>query len=239
MSDRKWENCPLGVHAATLAKWEEVDNRFEPGQTLAKLYWVAMPKISTGEHALVSEEVKFWMPTALGKKQSKCGQRVVALHGGGKINAQLVTEVCPEIKDDGELIAMRLLSASIGKSALIEVIGKPTRAGGVFVTIGNVMPLPAGMAAPLLKERAPQPANPTAPITKAQRDKIMATARDRVHKFGGDEKMHHQLLDEVKALLGIESAATMLASQVDAFLREIEAWVPMVEGGVDEAEIPF
>ena len=33
MSDRKWENCPLGVHAATLAKWEEVDNRFEPGQT--------------------------------------------------------------------------------------------------------------------------------------------------------------------------------------------------------------
>lgn len=243
MSDRyrKWENCPLGVHAATLAKWEEVDNRFEPGETLARLVWVAMPKISTGEHAMVTEEVKFWVPTKLGKKQSKCGNRVVALQGGGMINVQLASKLCPELGDDGELIAKALLSASIGKSALIEVIGKPMKNGGIFTTVGNVMALPAGMPAPILKERSPQQGgtSPTGPITKDQRDKIMATARDRIHKFGGDERMHKQLLDDVKALLGIESASTMLASQVTPFLREIEAWVPKVQEAADEADLPF
>jgi hypothetical protein len=248
--DRVFEEPPVGTFTAILVGaidegekpnpfFKQGDEEWKRMKHDVRLQWIISAKMSDGRPFMVGD----WCPlrVGFGKKVGKLRARLEAL--SGMQLAELDAEVDAKCEMD-------LVNACMWKSALVTL--HLNEAGKVRVNM--VTPIPRGPdGLPMLPlpdvnpYRASKGLTPLGaevpldgPITPNQRDLIMARARSKIGLYGGNEDMHHKLIEDVKAILGVQSATTMRRSQVDPFLRAIDQWKPeaLVEPEAKD-DIPF
>lgn len=250
--DRIYEEAPVGTFAGVLVKVHDMgvqpnpyfDPNKDPGygnepeKHDVRLQWVINTPMSDGRPFSVSDFMSLKVTLSRkAKMRSKLTNLAEMLLG------RTIWEIDREVDARSE---MDIAQALIGQCAMVTVrLQKNGKA-----RVGQVSPMPRHPdGTPML----PLPdveidrtdiktlTRSEPPLTKEDRDQIVQAAATRIKGMGGGESLHRQMMDEIKARLGIESAATMPRSKLEHFLDAIRVWTP-IEGAKEELggeELPF
>lgn len=242
-SDRVYEEAPPGTYAGVLVRvkdegerpnpfYKEGDKTSRPMKHDVRLSWVITAPMSDGRPFMVSEWMNLYI--SFGKKKSKLTQHIEMLTGRD------VADLDREIDAKSE---MDMVTACLGAAGLVTV--KRQDNGRSRIAMVSPMPrLPDGSPAMPLPDVGTllddvKPLARKGPIIgNEERARIHAAARERATALGGGESLHAQIIADAKAVLGVESAATMPISKVDPMIAAIKTWEPPQP--VDPSdEVPF